>query len=61
MPGILHRCVKLIASMKKAVAEMRAEAEAATCYRERCSIILSIAMGASVALDQASPLNLRTV
>ena len=31
---------------------MRAEAEAATCYREKCSVILSTAIGASVALDQ---------
>ena len=52
MPGVLHRCVKLISGIKKSVADMRAEAEAATCYREKCSIILSTAIGASVALDQ---------
>ena len=52
IPGVLTRCVKVIAGIKKAVAEMRTEAEAATCYRERCSVVLSTAIGASVALDQ---------
>jgi hypothetical protein len=52
MPGVLHRCVKLISGIKKSVADMRVEAEAATCYREKCSIILSTAIGASVALDE---------
>lgn len=49
---MLHRCGKLITGIKKSVADMRAEAEAASCYREKCSIILSTAIGASVALDQ---------
>ena len=52
IPGVLTRCVKVTAGIKKAVAEMRAEAEAATCYREKCSVVLSTAIGASVALDQ---------
>ena len=47
--------MKLISGIKQAVAEMRVEAEGATCYREKCCIILSTAIGASVALDQASP------
>ena len=47
--------MKLISGIKRAVADMRGEAEGATCYRENCCIILSAAIGASVALDQASP------
>ena len=52
-PGVVSRCVKVIGGIKRAVAAMRSEAEGATCYREKCSIILSTAIGASVALDQA--------
>ena len=56
---MLQRSVKLISGIKRAVADMRGEAEGATCYREKCCIILSTAIGASVALDQASPSPLR--
>ena len=35
---------------------MRAEAEAAKCCREKCYVVLSTAIGASVALDQVCPL-----
>ena len=57
VPGVLTRCGKVIAGIKKAVAAMRVEAEAANCYREKCSVVLATAIGASLALDQVTRLS----
>lgn len=55
LPGMLERCVKLISGVKKVVAEMRATVKLVVSHREKCSMILSAAMAASVALDQVTP------
>lgn len=52
LPGMLERCVKLITGVKKLVAEMRETVKNVVSHREKCAMILSAAMAASVALDQ---------
>lgn len=41
-----------VAAVKRAVAEMRETAKRAVSHREKCCMIVSAAMAASVALDQ---------
>ncbi|BDA45524.1 probable serine/threonine-protein kinase CTR1 at C-terminar half [Coccomyxa sp. Obi] len=53
LPGMLDRCVKLITGVKKLVAEMRETVKNVVSHREKCAMLLSAAMAASVALDQA--------
>ena len=41
-----------IQSMKDAVADLRVSVKGAIAYREKCSLTLSAAMGATLALEQ---------
>ena len=52
LPGMLDRCVRLITGVKKLVAEMRETVKNVVSHREKCAMLLSAAMAASVALDQ---------
>ena len=46
------RCNSRIQSVKDAVADLRASVKGAIAYREKCSLTLSAAMGATLALEQ---------
>lgn len=54
LPEAVERCVQQVAAVKRAVAELRELAKNVVSHREKCCVILSAAMAASVALDQAS-------
>ena len=44
-----------VQQVKRSVTELRVAVKHAAAYREKCSLTLSAAMGATLALDQASP------
>ena len=54
----IARSASAVQAVKDAVAELRASVKSAVSHREKCSILLSAAMAASLALEQvpaASP------
>ena len=48
----IARSASAVQAVKDAVAELRVSVKSAVAHREKCSILLSAAMAASLALDQ---------
>ena len=55
----LQRCLSWVNDCKRAVSELRSDVKAAISNREKCCMVLSAAMAATLALESVSSLVLR--